>query len=124
MLLCSNTRAVSLEKVRDSLPWLFPVLSWFPFIKQDTVRLRVLLLCRSLLKPTVLWSVCSLLSRSLQAPDWTGRQLTPGFHFLPFSGFRSSWLEEVEGPWDEESGRLTPGEQNRERCQRTDGMSP
>lgn len=29
----------------------------------------------------------------------------------------SSWLEEVEGPWDEESRRLTPGEQNREKCQ-------
>lgn len=26
----------------------------------------------------------------------------------------SSWLEEVEGPWDVESRRLIPGEQNRE----------
>ena len=50
------------------------------------------------------------------------RWLTPGFHFLPFSGFRSSWLEEVEGPWDAESRGLTPGQRNRENCRQTDGM--
>lgn len=87
------------------------------------IRLWIFL-CRFLLKPTVLWSLCLLFSGSLQVPNWTGRQLTLGFHFLPFSSFRSSWPEEVEGPWDVESRRLTPGEQKRGSCQRTDGMSP
>ncbi|KAH0518559.1 Tight junction-associated protein 1 [Microtus ochrogaster] len=32
----------------------------------------------------------------------------------------SSWLEEVEGLWDVESRKLTPGQQNSESCQRTD----
>lgn len=36
----------------------------------------------------------------------------------------SSWLEEVEGPWDVESRKLTHltrGQQSRARCQGTDG---
>lgn len=57
------------------------------------------------------------------SPVGTDRQaLTPGFCFLPVSGFRSCWPEEVAGPWDVESHRLTPGQQNRECCRRTDGM--
>lgn len=33
----------------------------------------------------------------------------------------SCWPEEVAGPWDAESRRLTPGQRNRECCRRTDG---
>lgn len=53
----------------------------------------------------------------------TDRRLTPGFHFLAFSSFRSCWLEEeVEGPWGAESRGLTPRQQNRASCRQTDGM--
>lgn len=48
-----------------------------------------------------LYACCFL--RAFQVAHWAGRRLTPGVHFLPFSGFRSSWLEEVEGLWDVES---------------------
>lgn len=75
------------------------------------------------LRPFVPWLSCLTLLGAFQVPDWAGRpvaltdgRLTPGFHFLPFSGFRSFWQEEVEGPWDAESRGLTPGQRNRASC--------
>ena len=72
------------------------------------------------------------LGGAFRVPLWAGwpvaltdRWLAPGFHFLPFSSFRSCWLEvEVEGPWDAESRRLTPSQTAEQSKLLTDGTFP
>lgn len=94
---------------------MLPVLSRFLSFFQNSWSMTFL--------PGSSWGASQVLDWVGQSVALTDTQLTPGFHFLLFSGFRSCWLEEVEGPWDAESRGLTLGQRNRESCRRSDGMS-